>query len=144
MCYFKKEQALQVKSNILRFSGFVWPENEKCEVSDGRVDHWVEVISNNGKCFSQKENVDILSKTSTEDLGSSNGNSVVTYVLYKSLLHWKVFEAERSDVFDQCLVLQYKDHQLQRGRGGRGRGMERSRLASSRSFELKNNFSFFS
>ncbi|KAI3732203.1 hypothetical protein L1987_63402 [Smallanthus sonchifolius] len=83
---------------------------EKCEVSDGRVDHWVEVISNNGKRFSQKENVDILSKASTEDLGSSNGNSVVTYVLYKSLLHWKVFEAERSDVFDQCLVLQYNDH----------------------------------
>lgn len=50
-----------------------------------------------------QENVDILIKASTEDLGFINGKPVVTYIVYKSLLHWKVFEAERTSVFDRLI-----------------------------------------
>ncbi|KAL8258525.1 hypothetical protein R6Q59_026478 [Mikania micrantha] len=53
----------------------------------------------------QRENVDILIKASTEDLGFSNGKPVVTYVIYKSLLHWKVFETEKTNVFDRLITV---------------------------------------
>nr|GEV34581.1 myosin-6-like isoform X1 [Tanacetum cinerariifolium] len=53
----------------------------------------------------QRENVDILIKASTEDLGFINGKPVVTYIVYKSLLHWKVFEAERTSVFDRLITV---------------------------------------
>ncbi|XP_076928995.1 myosin-6-like, partial [Bidens hawaiensis] len=52
-----------------------------------------------------RENVDKLIKESTEDLGFSNGKPVVTYVIYKSLLHWKVFEQERTNVFDRLITV---------------------------------------
>ncbi|XP_035838614.1 myosin-6 [Helianthus annuus] len=52
-----------------------------------------------------RENVDKLIKATTEDLGFSNGKPVVTYVIYKSLLHWKVFEAERTNVFDRLITV---------------------------------------
>ncbi|KVI08151.1 Dil domain-containing protein, partial [Cynara cardunculus var. scolymus] len=50
-----------------------------------------------------RENVDTLIKAATEDLGFSNGKPVVTYIIYKSLVHWKVFEAERTSVFDRLI-----------------------------------------
>ncbi|XP_076892183.1 myosin-6-like [Bidens hawaiensis] len=52
-----------------------------------------------------RENVDKLIKASTEDLGFNNGKPVVTYVIYKSLLHWKVFEQERTNVFDRLITV---------------------------------------
>ncbi|KAI3746816.1 hypothetical protein L6452_09257 [Arctium lappa] len=50
-----------------------------------------------------RENVDTLIKAATEDLGFSNGKPVVTYIIYKSLVHWRVFEAERTSVFDRLI-----------------------------------------
>ncbi|XP_071709398.1 myosin-6-like [Rutidosis leptorrhynchoides] len=52
-----------------------------------------------------RENVDTLIKASTEDLGFNNGKPVVTYIIYKSLLHWKVFETERTNVFDRLITV---------------------------------------
>ncbi|GJW81541.1 protein MON2 homolog isoform X2 [Tanacetum coccineum] len=52
-----------------------------------------------------RENVDILIKASTKDLGFINGKPVVTYIVYKSLLHWKVFEVERTSVFDRLIIV---------------------------------------
>ncbi|CAI9260809.1 unnamed protein product [Lactuca saligna] len=53
----------------------------------------------------QRENVDILIKVSTEDLGFSNGKPVVTYIIYKSLIHWKLFEQEKTNVFDRLITV---------------------------------------
>ncbi|KAL4578472.1 hypothetical protein LXL04_014595 [Taraxacum kok-saghyz] len=53
----------------------------------------------------QRENVDILIKVSTEDLGFCNGKPVVTYILYKSLIHWKLFEQEKTNVFDRLIMV---------------------------------------
>lgn len=52
-----------------------------------------------------QENVDILIKVSTEDLGFSNGKPVVTYIIYKSLIHWKLFEQEKTNVFDRLITV---------------------------------------
>ena len=42
-------------------------------------------------------------KAATQELGFSQGKPVATYVIYKSLLHWKTFELEITTVFDRII-----------------------------------------
>ncbi|KAK6929670.1 Dilute domain, partial [Dillenia turbinata] len=51
------------------------------------------------------ENVDMLIKCVTEDLGYSQGKPVAAFTIYKCLLHWKSFEAERTSVFDRLIQM---------------------------------------
>ncbi|KAL4195806.1 hypothetical protein AMTRI_Chr04g180180 [Amborella trichopoda] len=45
-------------------------------------------------------NHEFLLKCITEDLGFTNGKPVAACIIYKSLLHWHAFEAERTTIFD--------------------------------------------
>ncbi|XP_076882942.1 myosin-6-like [Bidens hawaiensis] len=51
----------------------------------------------------QNENVDTLLVAIKHDLGFSKGKPVATYIIYKSLLQWKYFEAEKTSVFDRLI-----------------------------------------
>ncbi|KAI9124358.1 hypothetical protein K1719_004280 [Acacia pycnantha] len=47
-----------------------------------------------------KENGDALINCVTKNIGFSNGKPVSAITIYKCLLHWKSFEAERTSVFN--------------------------------------------
>jgi myosin-5 len=53
----------------------------------------------------QHESVDALIKCVTQDLGFSEGKPVGAFTVYKCLLHWRSFEAERTSVFDRLIQL---------------------------------------
>ncbi|KAI3678757.1 hypothetical protein L6452_38060 [Arctium lappa] len=53
----------------------------------------------------QHENVDALIECVTKDTGFSQGKPVAAFTIYKCLLHWKSFEAERTSVFDRLIQM---------------------------------------
>jgi len=38
-----------------------------------------------------------------QDIGFSGGRPVAASIIYKSLFHWRSFEAERTNVFDRII-----------------------------------------
>ncbi|KAK8661402.1 hypothetical protein V6N13_091007 [Hibiscus sabdariffa] len=48
----------------------------------------------------QQEHVDTLIKCVSQNLGFSQEKPVAAFTIYKCLLHWKSFEAEKTSVFD--------------------------------------------
>ncbi|KAF8402043.1 hypothetical protein HHK36_012995 [Tetracentron sinense] len=53
----------------------------------------------------QHENVDALIKCVMQDIGFSQGKPVAAFTIYKCLLQWKSFEAERTSVFDRLIQM---------------------------------------
>lgn len=53
----------------------------------------------------QHENVDALIDCVMKDIGFSQGKPVAAFTIYKCLLHWKSFEAERTSVFDRLIQM---------------------------------------
>ncbi|XP_074284559.1 myosin-6-like isoform X2 [Silene latifolia] len=53
----------------------------------------------------QRELSDSLIKCVAGDVGFSQGKPVAAFTMYKCLLHWKSFEAERTNVFDRLIQL---------------------------------------
>uniref|UniRef100_A0A5B6YSU4 Putative Myosin 2 isoform 2 n=1 Tax=Davidia involucrata TaxID=16924 RepID=A0A5B6YSU4_DAVIN len=53
----------------------------------------------------QHENVDALINCVMNDVGFSQGKPVAAFTIYKCLLHWKSFEAERTSVFDRLIQM---------------------------------------
>ncbi|KAG6413856.1 hypothetical protein SASPL_126571 [Salvia splendens] len=51
----------------------------------------------------QQENQDLLVKCISQDLGFAGGKPVAACLIYKSLLHWRSFEVERTTVFDRII-----------------------------------------
>ncbi|OAY34689.1 myosin-6 isoform X2 [Manihot esculenta] len=53
----------------------------------------------------QHENIDALINCVTNNIGFSHGKPVAAFTIYKCLLHWKSFEAERTSVFDRLIQM---------------------------------------
>ncbi|KAL0459335.1 UNVERIFIED_CONTAM: Myosin-6, partial [Sesamum latifolium] len=53
----------------------------------------------------QHEDVDALMECVMKDVGFSQGKPVAAFTIYKCLLHWKSFEAERTSVFDRLIQM---------------------------------------
>ncbi|XP_018717052.1 myosin-6 [Eucalyptus grandis] len=53
----------------------------------------------------QQENIDALINCVVKNIGFSHGKPVAAFTIYKSLLHWKSFEAERTSVFDRLIQM---------------------------------------
>ncbi|KAF3791934.1 Myosin-8 [Nymphaea thermarum] len=53
----------------------------------------------------QHENVDALIKCVQQNIGFSHGKPVAAFSIYKCLLYWKSFEAERTSVFDRLIQM---------------------------------------
>ncbi|XP_077250914.1 myosin-8-like isoform X2 [Tasmannia lanceolata] len=53
----------------------------------------------------QHESVDALIKCVMQNIGFSQGKPVAAFTIYKCLLHWKSFEAERTSVFDRLIQM---------------------------------------
>ncbi|GLU03761.1 hypothetical protein SLE2022_209440 [Rubroshorea leprosula] len=53
----------------------------------------------------QHDNVDAPMNCVSKNIGFSQGKPVAAFTIYKSLLHWKSFEAERTSVFDHLIRL---------------------------------------
>ncbi|KNA25025.1 hypothetical protein SOVF_010320 [Spinacia oleracea] len=53
----------------------------------------------------QQENVDALIHCVAKNIGFNQGKPVAAFTIYKCLLHWKSFEAERTSVFDRLIQM---------------------------------------
>ncbi|XP_010490294.1 PREDICTED: myosin-13-like [Camelina sativa] len=53
----------------------------------------------------QHEDVDALINCVTINVGFSQGKPVAAFTIYKCLLHWKSFEAEKTNVFDRLVQM---------------------------------------
>ncbi|KAL3647675.1 hypothetical protein CASFOL_008643 [Castilleja foliolosa] len=53
----------------------------------------------------QHEDVDALMESVMKDVGFSQGKPVAAFTIYKCLMHWKSFEAERTSVFDRLIQM---------------------------------------
>ncbi|CAM8963239.1 unnamed protein product [Rhodiola kirilowii] len=53
----------------------------------------------------QHENVDALINCVMKNIGFSHGMPVAAFTIYKCLLHWKSFEAEKTSVFDRLIQM---------------------------------------
>ncbi|CAA7013966.1 unnamed protein product [Microthlaspi erraticum] len=51
----------------------------------------------------QHEDVDALINCITKNVGFSQGKPVAAFTIYKCLLHWKSFEAEKTNLFDRLV-----------------------------------------
>ncbi|KAH9318468.1 hypothetical protein KI387_020237 [Taxus chinensis] len=51
----------------------------------------------------QQENHDALIKSVSQDVGFSRGRPVAACIIYKSLLQWRSFEADKTSVFDRII-----------------------------------------
>ncbi|XP_023641594.1 myosin-13 isoform X2 [Capsella rubella] len=52
-----------------------------------------------------QHDVDALINCVTKNVGFSQGKSVAAFTIYKCLLHWKSFEAEKTNVFDRLVQM---------------------------------------
>lgn len=50
-----------------------------------------------------QENQDALIKCISQDLGFSKGRPIAACLIYKSLLQWRSFEVERTNIFDRII-----------------------------------------
>jgi myosin-5 len=50
-----------------------------------------------------QENQDSLLQCVIQDVGFNNDRPIAACILYKSLLQWRSFEAERTNVFDRII-----------------------------------------
>lgn len=50
-----------------------------------------------------QENQDSLLQCVMQDVGFNNDRPIAACILYKSLLQWRSFEAERTNVFDRII-----------------------------------------
>ncbi|CAM0956683.1 unnamed protein product [Alopecurus aequalis] len=62
----------------------------------------------------QHESVDALINCVTENIGFSEGKPIAAITIYKCLVHWKIFETEKTSVFDRLIqifgsAMQYHD-----------------------------------
>uniref|UniRef100_A0A1J3DBV5 Myosin-13 n=1 Tax=Noccaea caerulescens TaxID=107243 RepID=A0A1J3DBV5_NOCCA len=53
----------------------------------------------------QHEDVDALINCITKNVGFSQGKPVAAFTIYKCLLHWKSFEAEKTNLFDRLVQI---------------------------------------
>ncbi|KAI4340291.1 hypothetical protein MLD38_025142 [Melastoma candidum] len=53
----------------------------------------------------QQENISALIDCMKKNIGFSQGKPVATFTIYKCLLHWKSFEADRTSVFDRLIQM---------------------------------------
>ncbi|VVB07275.1 unnamed protein product [Arabis nemorensis] len=51
------------------------------------------------------EYVDVLLKCVSQNVGFSHGKPVAAFTIYKCLIHWKSFEAEKTSVFDRIVSI---------------------------------------
>lgn len=49
--------------------------------------------------------MDALVSCVMNNIGFSNGKPVAAFTIYKCLLHWKSFEAEKTSVFDRLIQM---------------------------------------
>uniref|UniRef100_A0A452YL67 Myosin-J heavy chain n=1 Tax=Aegilops tauschii subsp. strangulata TaxID=200361 RepID=A0A452YL67_AEGTS len=52
-----------------------------------------------------RESVDALINCVTENIGFSEGKPVAAITIYKCLVHWKIFETEKTSVFDRLIQI---------------------------------------
>jgi myosin-5 len=55
--------------------------------------------------FCIQESVEALINCVVENVGFSDGKPVAAVTIYKCLLHWRTFEAERTNVFDRLIQI---------------------------------------
>ncbi|XP_059433666.1 myosin-6-like [Corylus avellana] len=93
------EEIIQIKTVIWRLES----ENKLLRQQVLLILTPVEEISEHPPTPATKENVDALVSCVTKNIGFSHGTPVAALMIYKCLLNWKSFEAERTSVFDRLI-----------------------------------------
>lgn len=57
------------------------------------------------QCSCFQESVDALIKCVSQNIGFCQRKPVAAFTIYRCLLHWKSFEAERTSVFDRLIQM---------------------------------------
>uniref|UniRef100_A0A453Q2S7 Myosin motor domain-containing protein n=1 Tax=Aegilops tauschii subsp. strangulata TaxID=200361 RepID=A0A453Q2S7_AEGTS len=65
----------------------------------------IPIVPKNLENGYHEENVDALIDCVAKNLGYCEGKPVAAFTIYKCLLHWKSFEAEKTSVFDRLIQL---------------------------------------
>nr|GMD12224.1 myosin-6-like [Ipomoea batatas] len=81
----------------------VWYLQELPSVSPAKIFETPDNKSRKPPTDRQHEDVDALMNCVMKDIGFSQGKPVAAFTIYKCLLHWKSFEAERTSVFDRLI-----------------------------------------
>lgn len=50
-----------------------------------------------------QEFIDVLLKCVSQNVGFSHGKPIAALTIYKCLIHWKIFEAEKTSIFDRIV-----------------------------------------
>ncbi|KAJ0555230.1 putative myosin ATPase [Helianthus annuus] len=108
LCEERSNQARDAEAMVIELKTSMQSLQEKlCDIETEEQILRQQVMSHqSGAMISQsptKENVEALLAAVRHELGFSKGKPVATYIIYKSLLHWKYFEAERTSVFDRLI-----------------------------------------
>ncbi|KAL5708068.1 hypothetical protein ACHQM5_018903 [Ranunculus cassubicifolius] len=80
-------------------------ENEERDNSGTPRNKYAEDKLRRSQVERQHENVDALIKCVMQDIGYSQGKPIAAFTIYKCLLSWKLFEAERTSVFDRLIQM---------------------------------------
>lgn len=54
-------------------------------------------------CSMIQESVEVLLKCVSQNVGFSHGKPVAALTIYKCLIHWKIFEADKTSIFDRIV-----------------------------------------
>lgn len=65
----------------------------------------ISLILFDKEIFFVQESVDALINCVSKHIGFGQGKPVAGLTIYKCLLHWKSFEAERTSVFDRLIQM---------------------------------------
>ncbi|KAL6978757.1 hypothetical protein U1Q18_020423 [Sarracenia purpurea var. burkii] len=108
------KQALEAESKIIQLKTSMQRLEEKMSdmESENQILRQQSLLTEPTKQLSEnplpsviKENVDVLINCIMKDIGFSQGKPVAAFTIYKCLLHWKSFEAERTSVFDRLIQM---------------------------------------
>ncbi|KAI3469890.1 hypothetical protein Pfo_026553 [Paulownia fortunei] len=106
------KQALEAELKIIQLKTEMQRLKEKIsdmETAD-QILRQQALISSAGKISGHlvqttQENVDTLIRCITKDLGFSERKPIAAFTIYKCLIHWRSFEAERTSVFDRLIQI---------------------------------------
>ncbi|KAI7735644.1 hypothetical protein M8C21_005191 [Ambrosia artemisiifolia] len=90
---------IETEEQIMRQQVMTHPSNTADQQNGQHEKRFDSNLAND----TQNENVEALLAAVRHKLGFSKGKPIATYIIYKSLLHWKYFEAERTSIFDRLM-----------------------------------------
>ncbi|KAL4591021.1 hypothetical protein LXL04_003969 [Taraxacum kok-saghyz] len=108
LCDMEEEEFILRQQAMMKPGSFVIKEEENGQHGSPMTPGRMKKFNNSMRrsiAEKQNENVDALIAAVRKEMGFSQGKPVATLIIYKSLLHWKTFEAEKTNIFDRLIQM---------------------------------------